>query len=224
MVRCSSCGKTFNSLANLFDRQPEPEDMPLRGQGMPPLLRHRILLQPSLPGLDADAWPASEPPPTAIPEASLSLGETLSQPSPSRLWPAITTVLFMLALAQGVWLMNLPVRWSGADTPTATNAAPARSIVLVGRDMHQHPTLDNAVVISAMLRNTAPDTIGFPLIELRLFDRSNQLLGVRRLGAEQYLADPSRAQDGFIPGGLLPVIIEIAVTGSEPTGFEFRFL
>ncbi len=223
VVRCSNCGKTFNSLANLFDHQPEPGDVPMRGQGMPPLLSHRILLQPSLPGLDPDLSPRPEPLPSDIPTAPPALDEPLPQPTPSRRWPAITAVLGAMALAQGLWLMDMPARWAEPGRPTMSNTAAGQSIVLVGRDMHAHPSLNDAVVISAMLRNSAPETIDFPLMELRLFDRSNQLLGVRRLSPEQYLADPTRAADGLAPGVLLPVIVEIAVTGSEPTGFEFRF-
>ncbi len=224
VVRCSNCGKTFNSLANLFNRQPEAEDEPLRGQGMPPLLGHRIFLQPHLPGLEqsepsglARADAAEDPDAEAFVEAVL-------QPAPSRQgWPIAVALLALLAVGQAMWMLGLPERWLDAPARNAAPASPDDAIALVGRDMHAHPTRSDAVIVSALLRNQSPGTVEFPIIELRLFDRSNQVLGVRRLQPEEYLPNPARAPSGLASGTMLPLIVEVAVTGSEPAGFELRF-
>ncbi|MGY6554768.1 MAG: DUF3426 domain-containing protein [Wenzhouxiangella sp.] len=222
VVRCSNCGKTFNSLAQLFAAQPDSDDLPLRGQGMPPLLSHRILLQPDLPGFDVAP---AEPLPLSAPPLSTSADEVpLFQPEPKPLlWPAVTALLALLATAQALWLMELPQRWLDPGGSHLVAGGPDASISLIGRDMHAHPSLDDAMIINALMRNQSARLLEFPLIELRLFDRSNQLLGVRRLAPEDYLPDPARAPSGLAPGASLPLIIEVAVTGSEPTGFEFRF-
>lgn len=225
VVRCSNCGKTFNSLAELFASQPESGELPLRGQGMPPLLAHRILLQPDLPGFDLEPTGESRPLPPA-PSTIISADETpLFKPDDRPLlWPAVTALLALLAAAQALWLTDLPQNWLDPGTGTALSGAPdAAGISLIGRDMHAHPSRDDAVVINALLRNQSTRVMDFPLIELRLFDRSNQLLGVRRLQPEDYLPDPARAPSGLAAGASLPLIVEVAVTGSEPTGFEFRF-
>lgn len=230
VVRCSNCGKTFNSLANLFDRQPEAEDEALRGQGMPPLLAHRILLQPNLPGLDqATSEPAATGAETGAADettsrhADPSIEEALQQ-SPNRTgWPIAVALLVLLAVAQGLWLLDLPERWLDASPGTTTPIGPDGAVALVGRDMHVHPTQPDAVVINALLRNQSASTIDFPVIELRLFDRSGQIVGARRLPPDDYLPNPARAPSGLAPGTLLPLIVEVAVTGSEPAGFELRF-
>lgn len=226
VVRCSGCGKTFNSLANLFDRQPDADEPPLRGQGMPPVLGHRVALQHDLPGLDdpeADDA-AIEHSMTDNDSARGDSIEDLVLPPPNRaFWPAAVAVLTLVALAQGLWLLGIPQAWLDPSAGPAAIRQPATAVVMVGRDLHPHPTLDDAVVISALLRNQSTVTVDFPVIELRLFDQSSQLLGVRRLHPEDYLAHPSRAPSGLPPGALLPLIAEVAVTGSEPTGFELRF-
>ena len=221
VVRCSNCGKTFNSLAQLFAARPESDDQPLRAQGMPPLLAQRILLQPELPGFDPG------PDPTAPPSwVASSLDEASDFRSQARpwLWPAVTAVLAVMAAAQALWLIDLPRGLGDRGSSRSPSGAPdAAAISLVGRDMHAHPSRDDAVVINALLRNQSMHLLDFPLIELRLFDRSNQLLGVRRLTPGDYLPDPARAPGGLAPGASLPLIVEVNVTGSEPTGFEFRF-
>lgn len=225
VVRCSNCGKTFNSLAQLFARQPDNDESPLRGKGMPPLLANRILLQPSLPGLEGEALStSSEPPPQFTPAAGSTDEAPLPGPRPpSLLWPAMTALLGLLAIGQTLWLLDLPQRWIDPNTSTGNHASPGTAISLVGRDMHAHPSRDDAVVINALLRNNSARSIQFPMIELRMFDRSNQLLGARRLRPDEYLPDPARAPSGLGPGASLPLIVEVALTGSEPTGFELRF-
>jgi len=224
VVRCSNCGKTFNSLANLFDQQPELEDRPLRGQGMPPLLGNRILLQHGLPGFDQR--PPSLPPLAA--ESAVELppieAPTLPQPTKTLVWPAIIALLAVLAIAQAMWLLKLPERWLESSAKPPMHVDPGSAVALVGRDMHAHPSRPDAVVINALLRNQSASTIDFPVIELRLFDRSGQILGARRLPPDDYLPDPAGAPNGLAPGTLLPLIIEVAVTASEPAGFELRFL
>ena len=226
VVRCSNCGKTFNSLAQLFASRPEAGETPLRGQGMPPLLANRVLLQPKLPGFDDDdPAPVQAAPVPETPETPENELQQPAQPAsaPAPLWPGLAAVLALLAVGQILWLVELPQRWLTFDTRGTAGAAPAEAIALIGRDLHVHPSREGAVVVSALLRNTSAQLIDFPLIELRLFDRSNQLLGVRRLEPEDYLPDPARAPNGFAPGASLPVIVELVLIGSDPSGFELRF-
>lgn len=226
VVRCSNCGKTFNSLAQLFIRPPEEDESPLRGQGMPPLLAHRILLQACLPGLDPAA---SDSDPRSADTRSQPADDAAQIPSwpdsvPARApWPALSALLALLAIVQGLWLLDLPAWWDEHFGAATASPAQTGQITLIGRDMHPHPSREDGVVISALLRNDSPHRAEFPLIELRVFDRSNQLLGVRRLQPDEYLPDPARAPRGLGPGNSLPLIIEVAQTGSLPSGFEFRF-
>ena len=224
VVRCSNCGKTFNSLASLFERRPEAEDQPLRGKGMPPLLTQRILVQPTLPGFDPEPGPeldrASGDPPFSDSASTDQLTEGTQQPGA---WLIASVVLIVLALAQLIWLLDFPDGLPTASPLTGPASQPADALALVARDLHPHPTLRDAVIISASLRNQSGMRIDFPVIELRLFDRSNQLVGALRLNPDDYLAHPARAASGLSAGGVVPLVIEVALPGSEATGFEFRF-
>ena len=226
VVRCSDCGKTFNSLAQLFETLPRDDVEPLRGQGMPPLLARRVLEQAALPGFDADPFhDAARPAATPDPSADDEEPSWVAAGQPSRAWPLLASLLGLLALAQAIWLYDLPGQLAGPTEPAGlTSRAAGDVFVVVSRDLHAHPSIEQAVILSAMLRNESTRSLAFPVIEVRLFDRSNQLLGARRLEPGEYLDNPARATAGLAPGVLLPVIIELAPAGSEPAGFEFRFL
>lgn len=224
VVRCSDCGKTFNSLAQLFESLPEDDAEPIRGQGMPPLLGRRVLEQSVLPGFET-AHVHDPSPPEDHPDSGEDESPPWAMPrQPSRAWPALTALLGLLALAQSIWLFDLSGHVLGSSGPAVPAILPGEAFVVVARDLHAHPSIEQAVILSAMLRNESSRTMAFPVIELRLFDRSNQLLGARRLDPADYLDNPARASAGLAPNVLLPVIIELALGGSEPAGFEFRFL
>ena len=223
VVRCSNCGKTFNSLASLFAERPEDDTLPLKGRGMPPLLGHRVFLQHEIPGLDEAAQGPVAPVASDSTEAEQSPAAppwASSPPKTGFLWPAASTILLAVLIIQAVWWHGLPARWLQTE-PAATPAAAAMN--LVARDLHAHPSLADAVVISATLRNQAEVSIDWPVLELRLYDRSNQMIGVRRFQPGEYL-DPAQSSAAQLAAGReMPVIFEVLVTGSEPTGFEFRF-
>src|SRR5690606_11992798 len=48
VLRCGNCGKTFNSLSELFEDHPAESAQPLRGQGMPPMLEQPAMIQTEL--------------------------------------------------------------------------------------------------------------------------------------------------------------------------------
>jgi predicted Zn finger-like uncharacterized protein len=225
VVRCSNCGKTFNSLAHLFEFRPDEHDQPLRGAGMPPLLSHRIYLQHEIPGLDEAA--PDEPdslPESSQPESSGS-AEMPEFPQPHRegtwAWGAVALGLLLGLLGQAVWLFEWPERLANRQPTDAM--APQDAIALIARDLHEHPSMDGAVIISATLRNRIAAPIDLPLIELRMYDSTNQVLGARRFPPEDYLP-AGRPEPSFLsPGEELPIILEVLVTGSQPAGFEFRY-
>ena len=221
IVRCSNCGKTFNSLARLFAVRPKSDDEPLRGKGMPPLLAGHIPEQGTLPGFSDEAPDPAPAPPKTIGDEDVAPQRPAF--SARFFWPLGVALLALAALGQGAWLLDLPGQWLHADGSGAASNADEEAISLIGRDLHGHPSRDDAVVVSALLRNDSSQPVDFPRIELRLFDRSNQLLGVRRLHPAEYLPDPAREPDGLGPSTSLPIIIEVALTGSDPSGFDLRF-
>ncbi|MEE4295499.1 MAG: zinc-ribbon and DUF3426 domain-containing protein [Wenzhouxiangella sp.] len=225
VVRCSNCGKTFNSLAQLFEFRPDEQDQPLRGGGMPPLLKHRIYLQHEIPGLDEAALDELTPPQASSEQESTDSpeGPVLPAPPPDRswIWGAVAVVLLLGLVGQAVWLFEMPERLYNLEA--SDTAAPQDAIALIARDLHAHPSMDGAVIISATLRNRISTSIKLPLIELRMYDSTNQVLGARRFLPEDYLPAGRMQTSSLSPGEDLPIILEVLVTGSQPAGFEFLY-
>lgn len=224
VVRCSNCGKTFNSLAFLFAQRPEEDGSPLRGGGMPPLLGHRVLLQQEIPGLDdSPISPARPKLASNDDDEPLDPDDLAAAVTPARSGPWMTAAAaLLLALgAQLIWLIDLPAQLSSLETPGTI--APQDAITLVARDLHPHPSLSDAVIISATLRNRIDSPIALPILEVRLYDTSNQVLGARRFRPAEYLPTARREDRQLPPGRDLPIIFEVMVTGSMPAGFEFRY-
>lgn len=223
VVRCSNCGKTFNALASLFAERPDEATTPLRGRGMPPLLGHRIYQQHEIPGLDAADDTDSDDLDVQLQNDAVPAAFDLdNEPGKGsrRPWSVAAGLLLAALLAQLIWLYEAPARWlHSADSEIASAAA----VTLVARDLHAHPSLADAVVISAMLRNEGTAAIEWPVLELRLFDSSNQMIGVRRFQPGDYLAATQQVGNRLAPGRDLPIILEVLITGSQPAGFEFRF-
>ncbi len=228
VVRCGNCGKTFNTLSHLFSEYPQDNGEPIRGGGMPPLLEHAELVQTELPvaideieqeEIEAPERIEAEDP--AVPIEAIGPWRT-----PGLFWPA-TTVVLALGLFIQTWLLwqtpGSPLaRWTGSN-PTELAINPNEAIQIISRDLHRHPSLDDAMVISATLRNTEQVPVAYPILEVRFYDASQQLLGARRLNPNQYLQDLHRIESGMAPGTILPLVMEFVVGSTEPSGFRIRF-
>lgn len=225
VVRCGNCGKTFNSLSQLYERHPDDAAEPLRGEGMPPMLEHPDMVQAELPVGYHDDDPQDL--------AELDTGpdpfepEDEAPPWRQMLWPGLSAFLLVVLLAQSWWLWQTPgsalARFLGGSDSTGAGLDPNETIQIISRDLHAHPSLDDAVVISASLRNQADSAVPFPIIEVRFFDASQQVLGVRRLTPAEYLRDAETVDRGLAAGVVMPILLEFVVGTSTPAGFQMRF-
>lgn len=222
VVRCGNCGKTFNTLSHLYAEHPEEASEPIRGGGMPPLLDHPELVQTELPVLlsdppDPGPW-FDEAPVGDIVESSSSV--------PPIAWPVACAALLLLLMIQTWLLWQTPsaplTRWF-SGTSVDFRADPNEAVQIVSRDMHPHPSLDDAIIVSASLRNQERYAIEFPILEIHFYDPSQQVLGARRLLPEEYLHDVQMIRQGMPPGTIIPLLMEFVVGTSEPTGFQIRF-
>lgn len=223
VVRCGHCGKTFNALSHLFQSHPGPNESSLKGNGIPPLLDGASTAQPELPGVSL----GRPEPVEAGPLLDFADSESrLSEIGRQRLW-----ILLSMLLAVGL-IVQLAFQWQDPESALAAwmnqgvNAqrmlAPAEHVQIIARDMHRHPSLDDAIVISATLRNPGEQNLAWPVVEVRLYDASQQVLGVRRLPPEAYLVVDGQIDRGMSPNLIVPVILEFVVGSSEPSGFELR--
>ncbi len=224
VVRCGHCGKTFNALAELFAEHPNSGQAPLKGQGMPPLLQYRAMMQPELPGVTLD--PLDEAAHSDGPLDLSGFGDLSPAPRAHPGWAIGSLVLGVILAVQLLlsWQQNgrlLP--FAGDRDATAGVIDDAERIQVVSRDMHRHPSLDDAIILSATLRNGGNRPVRWPVLEIRLYDPSQQVLGARRLLPEEYLGADVDTDRGLTPGLLVPVIVEFVVGTTEPSGFDFRF-
>lgn len=234
VVRCGHCGNTFNSLSSLFERHPRADEAPLSGAGMPPMLDHRAIEQPELPGVNIDVeiaegqdpfLPITEAPDSG-PALKLPALDADSQPASSA-WGVASIALVLVLMTQLIMLISDSdsglQRWLEDTSGPLGALDPLAAIQITSRDMHRHPTLDDAVIVSATLRNRSEDRLRWPVLEVRLYDASQQILGVRRLQPEDYLVNPENAELGMPTDVIVPVIFEFVVGTTLPSGFDFRF-
>ncbi|HKL50529.1 MAG TPA: zinc-ribbon and DUF3426 domain-containing protein [Wenzhouxiangellaceae bacterium] len=222
MVRCGSCGRTLNGLACLYPAFPDGSIQPISPSGMPPMLQPHVeqeqILDSSRPAdVDDDAVDHRGP--------VLRL-DIEPEPAPAwvrLIWPALAVLLVALLALQLAgpqrWRLDPEMLGLGQADPIAVQDA----IQLISRDMHAHPSLNDAVVISAVLVNRSDRSVAWPNIELRLFDASQQTVAQKRLSPNDYLAAETNQGDGFAPGLRLPIVLEVSVESSRPSGFSMRF-
>jgi len=226
MIRCGSCGRTLNALARLYPEFPEDGDRPVDPSGMPPLLQPHVeqeqIIDDAERGDEPDA-PGNEPDSRAGPTLHLDL-----EPEPPPLWVRIAWPL-LAAVLVGILALQLfgPEQWRvdldlPGLSPGELEPIP-EAVQLVSRDMHAHPSLDDAVVISAVMINRAERSVPWPNIEVRLFDASQQAIGQRRLAPADYLVAGTDADSGLAPNVRVPLVLEMAVAASRPVGFSMSF-
>lgn len=228
-VRCGECGRIFNALTHLFNQPPEGQTAPVEPSGELPLLQRQDIVQPHLPGLEAsEAAPEveTEPLPLLFPDREIEASAAGSARRHRALWVLATIGLGGLLAWQLISLWQDEQSWlrgmvNGNELISAANAGNALQIL--SRDLHRHPSLDDAIVLSIMLNNLESQAVAWPVLEIRLFDASQQLIGARQLQPEQYLSVGQDRERGIQPGVLTPIIVEVVIGGSEPAGFELVF-
>lgn len=222
VVRCGQCGKTFNALSHLFNDHPASDQAPLAGSGIPPLLEEVAVEQVELP------WSSPEATLPAGPGPVLDFDEFSppdSRPPAGWVWKVATLTLAATLAVQLIiqWQTPGSVLDRLVGTGIGASASPSGIIQVISRDMHRHPSLDDAIIISATLRNPSEQHLEWPVLEIRLYDPSQQVLGVRRLEPEEYLDNIGIIDRGMAPGVLVPVVLEFVVGTTDPSGFDFRF-
>jgi len=228
MVRCGSCGRTINALSAMYREPPTRSSQPIPADGMPPMLSPRVEQDALLDGDDAPGPDPARPDPLADLAGDGPASEPDFSPDPTPrwarwLWPSIAVIALAALALQFFGPDSLRVEPAalGFGAPPPVEASEA--IELVSRDLHRHPSLSDAVIVSAVLVNRADRPVPWPRIDLRLFDASQQVIGQRLLEPIDYL-DPSANPDGMLaPNVRLPVVLEMVVEGSAPSGFSMSF-
>lgn len=242
-ARCGSCGADFDMLAVLVDELPAGpfSNLKRRNPGAPPQL--------SVPALR----PAVERAPSSEQrELFVDFDRTLraqrenppsfAKPAPRRApqprswgWTLGAVVLLLVLSAQLAWaqrerlLQDSRVRELAeqacaklrCNLPEITDRS---RIALMARDVRPHPSMSQALIITATLANQAAFTQSYPVLEITLSDVEERRIAMRRFQPHEYVSSPATLRAGLAPGATATLSLEVEDPGKNAVAFEFRFL
>jgi predicted Zn finger-like uncharacterized protein len=158
-----------------------------------------------------------------------------SRPRGPRRWPmwAANTGLLLLLLTQMAMaerdsLVRLPT-WRPAVEAVAgslglpvSKATDVASLRLLARDVRPHPSVPDALLVSASFRNDSEVPQAWPLLELALSDIEGRPLALRRFRPEEYMGVAPQ-QGALAPGQSVAATLELQDPGKEAIAFAFEF-
>lgn len=97
-------------------------------------------------------------------------------------------------------------------------------LVLLSRDVRPHPSVPNALIISATLRNVTGQRLAFPTVEITLADLDEHRIAMRRFAPSEYIGDAHTIAAGLAAGAASSLVFEVVDPGKNAVAYEFRFL
>ncbi len=158
-------------------------------------------------------------------------------PSGASTWPwrIGVALLIPLLLAQVGYAERFELLRNGLTRPwleracasldcTLPLAHDADGLALLSRDVRPHPSVANALIISATLRNNADHVQAFPTVEITLTDLNEHRIAMRRFRPQEYVNDARTIRGGLASGASTALVFEVADPGKSAVAYEFRFL
>jgi predicted Zn finger-like uncharacterized protein len=226
-LACGACELEFDALDSLSDAANAFDDQPARRADDVP----RLALQESVqPDLFEAAFP--DPPPTPA-APSFAVVQTPVRSGPRARWAAVAALLGVTLLLQIVFAQRDELaqkeRWRSWLEPLCSQigcSLPAwrdpATLTLTARDIAPHPSMADALLVTATLQNDADWPQAWPLLELSLSDLDGNPVGMRRFTAEEYLGGPP-PQATLAPGQSAMARLEIEDPGKQAVAFAFEF-
>nr|WP_246505703.1 DUF3426 domain-containing protein [Coralloluteibacterium stylophorae] len=97
-----------------------------------------------------------------------------------------------------------------------------QAFVMSARDIRPHPSVPDALLITASFRNGARFAQPWPEVELAMSDLDGQPIAQRRFMPREYLGG-APAQALLAPGQSASVTLEVVDPGRRAVAFEFEF-
>lgn len=97
-----------------------------------------------------------------------------------------------------------------------------QSLQLLARDIGPHPSVADALLVTATVRNPGPFPQAWPTLELSLSDLDGKKLALRRFAPEEYLGGQPRV-DSLAPGESVVARLELEDPGKQAVAFAFEF-
>lgn len=240
-ARCGHCAATFDVLRTLADVLP--------GESIEQLPVHQV--EPVPPQLAVPALRPQGPQQSLLFDPAERMRRSPAAPRPAmpafarrggaaystaRNWPwALGSALLALSLlAQIAYAERAPLLedarvrpWLDKACQTLGCRLPLRhapsQLKLLSRDIRPHPSVPNALIISASLRNDAPFAQAFPDVDIELSDLDENRIAMRRFHPQEYIGDARTIAAGMQPGATTALVFEVADPGKNAVAFEFKF-
>ena len=231
-VACSHCMNMFDALRTLTESLPA---------GAQRLAEHESgtavpqLTLPIMRPVAAAGFATRARPPAPAPTPEFARSHRARTASPGWIWKSGIALLTPLLLAQIAWgqrneLLQNPTSRAWIERACTTLhckpplAHDPGSLVLLSRDVRPHPSVPNALIISATLRNDADVAQAFPTVEITLADLDEQRIAMRRFKPTEYLGDARTLRSGLAAHASTALVFEVADPGKNAVAYEFRFL
>ena len=101
-------------------------------------------------------------------------------------------------------------------------AAPDR-LRLLARDVEQHPSVPDGLLITASVRNDASFAQPYPVVTIVLSDAQGQRLAMRRFQPEDYVGDTGARTRGLPAGATTAMVFEVQDPCQRAVAFSFSF-
>ena len=117
------------------------------------------------------------------------------------------------------WLVQL-CSYTGCKLPALRDP---KLIRVVGRDVRIHPDYEGALLVTAVLMNSATFAQPYPLIQFTLFNVNGQVIAARNFEPNEYLSLDVDEELGMKPGAPVQIVLETLAPEQPAVSFEFRF-
>jgi hypothetical protein len=111
-----------------------------------------------------------------------------------------------------------------ARLPCLERRESASSIRLLARDVREHPSYRDALLVNATIVNDAKTPSPYPVIDLRLRDAAGNVLSARQFKPSEYLDQSIAIEQGMPSARPVYIVLELAGNASNAVSFEFTFL
>ena len=199
LVRCGQCNKTFNGYDELLSTKE-------KAAYSPEMLKNMLL------------------------------GKPTSSPAATVTWSLVLTIAgFCLAAQilymQREWLVKQPLIGNHIDHLCQQLAwceiRPQRDlsrIQLVSRNVYSHPNIDNALMVNAVITNTAAASQPYPTVLVSLANVRGQTVAQRYFLPGEYLPEATHDDELMEPGKSISINLEVMDPGQNAMSFELDFI
>ena len=97
-------------------------------------------------------------------------------------------------------------------------------LAIINRDVRQHPTVSEALLINAAFENRAEFTQPYPFFEVSFIDSTGNPVAMRRFSPAEYLAEGVDITRGVVTQAPVQVVLEVMDPGEAAVSFQFDFL